>query len=117
MQHNPDFLKLVEEIRPQVNELSVEQVKLKQAQHEEFTFIDVREDCEWQNGHLPQAIHIGRGILERDIGALVANKSAEIILYCGGGFRSLLAAYNLQRMGYTQVYSMDGGFSAWQASS
>ena len=117
MQHNLDFVQLVAEVRPQIKELSIHEVKLKQAQKHQFIFIDVREDCEWEQGHLPQAIHIGRGVLERDIHTLGMNKKAEIILYCGGGFRSILAAYNLQKMGYTNVYSMDGGFSGWNSQT
>ena len=113
MNHHPDFLMIVNQFRPQVKELSVSTVKLKLEQHHALTFIDVREDSEWAKGHLPQAIHIGRGVLERDIGRLNLAKDAEIILYCGGGFRSLLAAINLQHMGYSNVYSMDGGFSGW----
>ncbi len=117
MQHDPAFEALVNEIRPQIKELTVLQVKNKFDQNEKFTFIDVREDHEWNKARIPNAIHIGRGIIERDIATHIEDKSQEIILYCGGGFRSALAAYNLQKMGYTNVYSMDGGFRGWQENS
>lgn len=114
MQHDPNFEKLVDEIRPSIKELNVSQVKQKFARGENFTFIDVREDNEWDASRIPNAIHIGRGVLERDIAKHVADQNTEIVLYCGGGFRSALAAYNLQKMGYTNVYSMDGGIRDWQ---
>ena len=114
MQHDPDFEILVNEIRPQIKELNVTQVQQKFAAGEKFIFIDVREDNEWDAGRIPNSIHIGRGVLERDIAANIADKSAEIVLYCGGGFRSALAAYNLQKMGYRNVSSMDGGIREWK---
>lgn len=117
MQHDPDFEILVNEIRPQIKELSVTQVQQKFAEGEKFIFIDVREDNEWDAGRIPNSIHIGRGVLERDIAANIADKSAEIVLYCGGGFRSALAAYNLQKMGYRNVSSMDGGIREWKERS
>lgn len=117
MQHDPDFEILVNEIRPQIKELTVTQVQQKFANGEQFIFVDVREDNEWAAGRIPYSIHIGRGVLERDIASNVSNKSAEIILYCGGGFRSALAAYNLQKMGYTNVSSMDGGIREWKELS
>ncbi|MBX9867763.1 MAG: hypothetical protein K2Y14_12700 [Burkholderiales bacterium] len=117
MQHDPDFEILVNEIRPQIKELSVTQVQQKFAEGEKFIFIDVREDNEWDAGRIPNSIHIGRGVLERDIAANIADKSAEIVLYCGGGFRSALAAYNLQKMGYSNVSSMDGGIREWKERS
>ena len=83
---------------------------------ERFLLIDVRKESEWANGHLPQAVYLGKGVLERDIEHVVPNPSSEIIVYCGGGFRSALAAHNLGRMGYTNVTSMDGGFRAWTAA-
>ena len=113
MQHDPDFEILVNEIRPQIKELSVTQVQQKFAAGEKFIFIDVREDNEWDAGRIPNSIHIGRGVLERDIAANIADKSAEIVLYCGGGFRSALSADNLQRMGYQNVVSVDGGWRDW----
>lgn len=113
MQHNMDFLYLVEEYRPLVKETDVPSVKTKLDAKEEFTLIDVREDHEWSQGHIPSAIHMARGIIERDIEKTIPNKSAPIILYCGGGFRSVLSAFNLQKMGYTNVISMDGGVKDW----
>lgn len=113
MQHANDFLDIVNRFRPQVKELNVQQVHDKFVNEEQFIFIDVREDSEWAKARLPHAIHVGRGVMERDINAIVPDKNAEIVLYCGGGFRSVLAAYNLQLMGYSNVYSMDGGFRDW----
>lgn len=117
MQHDPAFAQLVDEVRPLVKELTIQDVNEKMKNNENFIFIDVREDHEWQKARLPHAIHIGRGILERDIAANVTDKHQQIILYCGGGFRSALAAFNLQKMGYTNVYSMDGGFRSWQENN
>ncbi len=114
MQHANNFLELVEEYRPLVKETDVQTVANKLDNKEEFVLIDVREDHEWQQGHLPTAIHMGRGIIERDIEKAIPNKNQEIILYCGGGFRSVLSAYNIQKMGYTNVISMDGGVRDWQ---
>ncbi|MEN9945962.1 MAG: hypothetical protein RLZZ293_348 [Pseudomonadota bacterium] len=113
MQHDPDFENLVNAIRPQIKECSVDYV-YRQLETKRFILIDVREDHEWQTGHLPSAIHLGRGIIERDIAKLVADKNTSIVLYCGGGFRSALSAYNLQQMGYTNVLSMDGGVKLWK---
>ena len=116
MQHVNDFLDLVEECRPLVKETNVSAVVTKLEKKENFVLIDVREDHEWAQGRLPTAIHMGRGIIERDIEKTIPNKSQEIILYCGGGFRSVLSAFNLQKMGYTNVISMDGGVRDWQNS-
>ncbi len=113
MQHDMSFQVLVDEVRPLIKELTVLQVKQKFDNGEKFVFIDVREDHEWNVSHIPKAIHIGKGILERDIAANISDKNSEIILYCGGGFRSALSAYNLQKMGYTNVASMDGGIRKW----
>jgi rhodanese-related sulfurtransferase len=113
MQHDMSFQILVDEVRPLIKELTVLQVKQKFDNGEKFVFIDVREDHEWNVSHIPKAIHIGKGILERDIAANISDKNSEIILYCGGGFRSALSAYNLQKMGYTNVASMDGGIREW----
>ncbi|MCC2644669.1 MAG: sulfurtransferase [Burkholderiales bacterium] len=111
--HNIDFLQLVEEYRPLVKETDVSTVKARLDANENFTLIDVREDHEWVQGHIPNATHMARGIIERDIEKSIPDKSAPIILYCGGGFRSVLSAYNLQKMGYTNVISMDGGIKDW----
>lgn len=114
MLHDPDFEMLVNEIRPNIQELTATQVYQKILDKINFIFIDVREDHEWEKARIPGAIHIGRGILERDIAKHISQKTTEIILYCGGGFRSALSAINLQKMGYTNVYSMDGGIRHWQ---
>ncbi len=112
--HSPRFLKLVEDTRAQINELSIADLKRKLDAGENFHLVDVREESEWAKGHLPKATHLGKGIIERDIETKIPDTNAEIVLYCGGGFRSALAAENLQRMGYTNVLSMDGGFRAWK---
>jgi rhodanese-related sulfurtransferase len=114
MAHAPRFLQLVEQTRPRIRELTVDQVKAKLDAGEKFHLIDVREDSEWAKDHLPRAIHLGKGIIERDIETRIPDTSAPIVLYCGGGFRSALAADNLQRMGYTNVASMDGGIRGWR---
>jgi rhodanese-related sulfurtransferase len=111
--HPPKFLAIVNDAKKRVRECNVDDVKRKLEAGEKFTLVDVREDSEWANGHLPKAIHLGKGIIERDIEKTVPDTSAPIILYCGGGFRSALAADNLQKMGYTNVISMDGGFRGW----
>lgn len=113
MQHSPGFLKIVEESRKKIKETDVSTIKKRLAAKEKFVLVDVREDSEWENGHLPGAVHIGRGVIERDIESKVPDKGAEIVLYCGGGFRSAMAADNIQRMGYVRVLSMDGGFRGW----
>jgi rhodanese-related sulfurtransferase len=112
--HAPRFLKLVDESRKNVKELTVDDVKQKLDRGEKFHLVDVREESEWAAGHLPHAEYLGRGIIERDIEGTIPNPADEIVLYCGGGFRSALAAENLQKMGYTNVYSMDGGFRGWK---
>jgi rhodanese-related sulfurtransferase len=113
MKHAPEFLKLVQETKKHVKETNTETVKKRMDAGEKLLLVDVREDNEWNSGHIVNAVHIGRGILERDIENAVPDKSSEIILYCGGGFRSALAADNLQKMGYTNVVSMDGGWREW----
>ena len=112
--HSPQFLKLVQDAKSRVKELTVDQVRAKQDRGEKFVLIDVREESEWAKDHLPEAIYLGRGILERDIEAKFPEPKTEMILYCGGGFRSALAADNLQKMGYANVYSMDGGIRDWR---
>jgi rhodanese-related sulfurtransferase len=113
-QHTPQFLKLVNDAKARVKELTVDQVKAKQDHGERFTLIDVREDHEWAKDHLPDALHLSKGIIERDIEATLPDPRTEIVLYCGGGFRSALAADNLQKMGYSNVFSMDGGIRDWR---
>ena len=114
LQHAPRFLRIVEESKKKVRELNVDQVKAKLDQGEKFLLIDVREESEWAKDHLPGAIHLGKGIIERDIEARVPDLATALVLYCGGGFRSALAAEVLQRMGYTNVISMDGGIRDWR---
>jgi rhodanese-related sulfurtransferase len=113
MQHSPQFLKLVNEAKQRVKETNVAEVKSRMASGEKFLLVDVREDNEWAQGHVPGAVHMGRGIIERDIEIKVPETSTKVILYCGGGFRSALVADNLQKMGYTNVESMDGGWRGW----
>jgi rhodanese-related sulfurtransferase len=114
MKHNPGFLALVTEVRKNVQECTIGDVKARSDRGERFHFIDVREDSEFAVDRAAGARHIGRGVLERDIETLIPDRAAEIVLYCGGGFRSALAADNLQKMGYTHVRSMDGGMRAWR---
>ena len=113
-QHPPRFLKIVDDAKTRVRETNVGEVKARMDRGEKFLLVDVREESEFAKDHLPGAIHLGKGIIERDIEARVPELNAEMILYCGGGFRSALAADNLQKMGYTNVYSMDGGIRGWR---
>src|ERR1700689_4538273 len=113
-QHPPRFLKIVDDAKKRVRETNVEQVKKKMDRGDKFVLVDVREESEFAKDHLPSAIHLGKGIIERDIEARVPALKSEIVLYCGGGFRSALAADNLQKMGYTNVISMDGGVRDWR---
>ena len=113
MVHSPQFLKLVNDAKTKVKETNVAEVKKRIDTGEKFLQVDVREDNEWANGHLPGAVHMGRGVIERDIEAAVPETSAKMILFCGGGFRSALVADNLQKMGYTNVETMDGGWRGW----
>jgi rhodanese-related sulfurtransferase len=114
-QHSPRFLKLVEEAKRNVREVTVDDIKARLDRNEKFHLIDVREESEWAKDHLPGAIHLGKGILERDIEQRIPDPAAPLVLYCGGGFRSALAADNLRKMGYTNVESMDGGIRDWRA--
>ena len=116
MQHNPRFLAFVNEVRQRVNEVDVQQVKRWMEQNRPFVFVDVREESEWAKGHLPSAQYLGRAILERDIETRYPELDTPLVLYCGGGFRSVLAADNLQQMGYRDVISMDGGYRGWVES-
>ncbi|HUJ94830.1 MAG TPA: rhodanese-like domain-containing protein [Terriglobales bacterium] len=113
-QHSPRFLKIVEDTRKRIRETSIDEVKSWLDQGQKFLLIDVREESEYAKDHLPGAIHLGKGIIERDIEQRVPELSTPMILYCGGGYRSALAADNLQRMGYTGVLSMDGGIRGWR---
>ena len=111
--HGQKFLALVNDAKKQVKETNVADVKRRMDAGEKFVLVDVREESEWAQGHLPGAIHLGKGIIERDVEQRVPDTGAKIILYCGGGFRSALAAENLQKMGYSNVESMDGGWKGW----
>ncbi len=113
MQHAPGFLALVNDAKSRVKETNVAEVKKRMDAGEKLTLVDVREDNEWIKGHIKGAIHLGKGIIERDIEAAIPNKDQEIILYCGGGFRSALVADNLKKMGYKNPVSMDGGWRGW----
>ena len=113
-QHPPRFLRIVEEARQRVHETSVDEVKAKLDRGEKFLLVDVREESEYAKDHLPGAIHLSKGIIERDVEERIPNLQAPIVLYCGGGYRSALAADNLQKMGYTNVLSMDGGIRGWR---
>ena len=114
MKHNPGFLKLVDQARTRVKECTVADVQRRLARGEKFHLVDVREDHEFAKDHAKGARHLGKGIIERDIETLIPDKQAPIVLYCGGGFRSVLAADALQQMGYANVISMDGGIKAWR---
>jgi rhodanese-related sulfurtransferase len=113
MAHAEKFLALVNAAKKQIKETNVADVKRRMDAGEKFVLVDVREESEWAQGHLPGAIHLGKGIIERDVEHRVPDSGAKIILYCGGGFRSALAADNLQKMGYKNVESMDGGWKGW----
>jgi rhodanese-related sulfurtransferase len=115
MKHSPAFLKLVDDARRNVRETTVSVVAERLQRGDKFHLVDVREDDEWRAGRIRGAIHIGKGVIERDIEAKIPDRDDEIILYCGGGFRSVLAAESLQKMGYTNVISMDGGIREWRA--
>ena len=111
MQHN--MYDLAQSCRSSVKETDITQVKNKLDNNETFILVDVREDSEWNSGHIPSAIHIARSCIEQNISRIIPNKNSEVILYCGVGVRSILAAHTIQNMGYTNVTSMDGGISGW----
>jgi rhodanese-related sulfurtransferase len=113
-QHSPAFLSIVQDAKSRVKECTVEDVKARLDRGERFTLIDVREESEWAAGRIPGAVHLSKGVIERDIERAVPDKAASLVLYCGGGFRSALAADNLRKMGYTDVISMDGGMRGWR---
>lgn len=114
MEHSEEFLVIAEDAKSRVKEISVEETLKRVGENEDVKLIDVREDNEWDAEHAEGAIHIGRGVIERDIVHEFPDKETEMILYCGGGYRSALAADMLQKMGYTNVYSMAGGWTAWK---
>jgi rhodanese-related sulfurtransferase len=113
-QHPPRFLKIVNDAKTRVRATSVDEVKSKLDHGEKFMLVDVREESEFAKDHLPGAVHLGKGVIERDIEVRVPKLDTPLVLYCGGGFRSALAADNLQKMGYTNVISMDGGIRDWR---
>ena len=113
-QHPPRFLKIVDDARSRVRETNVDEVRKRMDRGDKFLLVDVREESEYAKDHLPGAIHLGKGVIERDIEERVPELNKEMILYCGGGYRSALAADNLQKMGYTNVISMDGGIRGWR---
>jgi rhodanese-related sulfurtransferase len=113
MKHASGFLKLVNDAKTRIRQTNVQEVKKRLDAQETFTLIDVREDSEWAQGHLPGAVNLCKGIIERDIENAVPGQATPIVLYCGGGFRSALVADNLQKMGYSEVISMDGGWRGW----
>jgi rhodanese-related sulfurtransferase len=111
--HSKKFLAIVNDAKRRIKETNVEEVNNRRDRGDNFYLVDIREESEWDKGHITNAIYIGKGVIERDIEKKIDNTEAEIILYCGGGFRSALAADNLQKMGYSNVSSMDGGYSGW----
>src|ERR1700742_1596855 len=112
--HPPKFLAIVDDAKKRIRETTIDDIKERLDRGDKFTLVDVREESEYAADHLPGAIHIGKGVIERDIEKKVPDTGAELVLYCGGGFRSALAADNLQKMGYTNVASVDGGWGAWR---
>ena len=117
MQHNPGFLKLVDDAKTRVRQIDIEGYKKMVGAGDSHVLVDTREDNEWEKGHVKGAVHLSRGIIERDIETQYPDKTTPVVLYCGGGFRSALAADNLQKMGYTNVISMDGGIRDWREKS
>jgi rhodanese-related sulfurtransferase len=113
--HSPRFLQIVDDAKKRVREVTTDDIKGKLDRHEDFYLVDVREESEYAQDHLPGAIHLGKGIIERDVEMRVPDLNAPLVLYCGGGYRSALTADNLQKMGYTNVVSMDGGVREWRA--
>jgi rhodanese-related sulfurtransferase len=113
MQHAPAFLKIVDDARTRIREVTVDEVKTMLDKGERFALVDTREESEFARGRLPGARHLSKGVIERDVETAIPDPAARIVLYCGGGFRSALAADNLQKMGYTNVVSMDGGWREW----
>jgi len=112
-QHAPGFLNIVNDAKSRVRECTIPDMKARRAAGEKFVLVDVREESEYAKGHIPGAIHLGKGVIERDIEEKIPDSSTPLVLYCGGGFRSALAADNIQKMGYTNVISMDGGWRGW----
>ncbi|MFO1497929.1 MAG: rhodanese-like domain-containing protein [Verrucomicrobiota bacterium] len=116
MDHSPGFLKLVNEARPKVKELTIDQARQRLTQNPQAVLVDVREDREWENGHAVEAIHLGKGVFERDLEKRLPDRDTEIIMYCGGGYRSVLTADVAQRMGYRNVFSLINGYKGMLAA-
>ncbi len=116
MDHSPGFLKLVADAKTRVREISIDQTRAWLKQHPEIVLLDVREDSEWQAGHAAEALHLGRGVLERDLEKMIPDLNTEIIMYCGGGYRSALACDAAQKMGYRSVHSLIGGYKGMVAA-
>jgi len=112
-QHAPKFLNLVSQAKQQIKEILPKTLKEKMDQQEQFVLVDVREESEWISGHIPQAIHLSKGIIERDIEKKIPDHQTQVVVYCSGGFRCALVANSLQQMGYTNVYSLDTGLQGW----
>ena len=112
MEHSPGFLKVVNEAKPRVKELTIEEARARLQQNAKAVLLDVREDGEWEKGHAAEAVHLGKGVLERDMEKMFPDPDTEIIMYCGGGYRSVLTADVAQRMGYRNVASLMGGYKA-----
>jgi rhodanese-related sulfurtransferase len=112
MDHSPGFLHAVKAARPSVKELTVDQARERLQENPRAVLLDVREDREWESGHPAQAVHLGKGVLERDLETIIPDPNTEIIMYCGGGYRSILAAEAAQKMGYKNVFSLAGGYKA-----
>ena len=115
--HSPAFLVIVNDAKTRVKEADFRDIKKRLDAGEKMIVVDTREDNEWAKGHIPGAVHLGKGVIERDVETAIPDKNATLVLYCGGGFRSALAADNLQKMGYKNVISMDGGWRAWTESN
>ena len=116
MAHSDRFLRIVDDAKTRIRETDVKTVHERLGRGEKFRLVDVREESEWEKGHLPGALHLGKGIIERDAESVLPDADEEIVLYCGGGYRSALAADALRKMGYTNVQSMDGGWKGWTAA-
>ncbi len=116
MDHSPKFLRLVEDAKSRIREVTVDDVKRDREANADFVLVDTREESEWAAGHAAGAIHLGKGVIERDLEKTIPETDKRVVLYCGGGYRSALAADTLQRMGYTNVFSMAGGWRAWKAA-
>jgi len=114
LQHATGFLKIVADAKTRIKECTIDEMLASKANGDQFVLVDVREESEWNAGRIPGSVHIGKGVIERDVEAKISDRDTPLVLYCGGGFRSALVADNLQKMGYTHVISMDGGVRGWK---